>query len=296
MGQKINPNLFRLKKNDKCKYLETKYSDFSVYSRRNEEIRAFIFRFFKIYQMTVYNCKLYYKNKSLYISICYCFNSFHNFFKYKKRKRSVKNLSQINISKVIVDKECAHFFNLRNVFHSKTKILLKKFFESLKSYTKNNLKIILILKDLKFIKKQIILNRKIKVVVKKVIGSLRKYRKEKFFKNGLNILLNCVLNRKSSDLLAHFISIQLKNLKYHNYFIRFLVSTLKLLKNKNIFIFQAIKIEIKGRLSGQSRAKTKILTISKRISTLTMSSNINYSEKISYTSNGTIGIKVWIQD
>lgn len=296
MGQKINPNLFRLKKNDKCKYSEIKYSDFSVYSRRNEEIRTFIFRFFKIYQITVYNCKLYYKNKSLYISICYCFNSVHNFLKYKKKKIRVKRLSQINMSKAIANKEDSYSFNLRESSCYKTNLFLKKLFESLKSYIKTNLKIILVLKDLKFVKKQIILNRKIKAVVKKVIGSLRKYRKEKFFKSGINILLNCVLNRESSDLLAHFISIQLKNLKYHNYFIRFVVSTLRLLKNKNIFRFQAIKIEIKGRLSGQSRAKTKNLIVSKRISILTMSSNINYSERIAYTSNGTIGIKVWIQD
>ena len=277
MGQKINPNLLQLTKNNnwKSKYFEKISSECSIYSQRDKEIRNFVVRFFKISQLILHNCRLYFFNKSLHIFISYHSNL--NSFSHKIKKNALDR------------------FKLK-CYNLKKQIFFQKLFESLTSFTKKKINFFLVLKELKFNIKQIILNAKIKTLIKKNIASLRKYQTSKFFKQGINILFNCASNRKSSNLLAKFIAVQLKNLKRHNFFIRFIQNTLKSFKNNQFFKFKGIKIEIKGRLNRRPRARNKIIKISNSVSVLTIDSIIDYSEEIAFTLNGTIGIKVWIHE
>jgi len=120
--------------------------------------------------------------------------------------------------------------------------------------------------------------------------SIKKYEKNEFFKDGVNILYTCSEKPNSADLLAEFISTQLQKLKRHNFFLKFIKSTLTIFKSPNI------KIKIKGRFNGAPRAKHKIITIGNGVPVLTLNSNIDYAEKTSYTSNGTFGVKVWIHE
>lgn len=277
MGQKINPNILQLTKNNKwkSKYFEKISVESSVYSQKDKEIRNFIIRFFKISQIILHNCRLYYLNQSLHIFISYHPNL--NFFFHGLKKNVLKRFKS----------KC---------FSVKKDIFFKKLFESLTSFTKKKLTFFLVLKELKLNTKQIIINKKIKTAIKKNVASLRKYQTSKFFKQGINILLNCAINKKSSKLLAKFIASQLKNLKRHNFFLRFIRSTLELFKTNQFSKFKGIKIEIKGRLNRRPRARNKIIKISNSVSVLTIDSIIDYSEETAFTLNGTIGIKVWIHE
>jgi len=75
MGQKVNPNIFQIKNtnNWKSKYFEKKIIEYSIYSKKDQEIRNFINTFFKNQKIkiTIHNCKLYYLEKSLHIFVSY---------------------------------------------------------------------------------------------------------------------------------------------------------------------------------------------------------------------------------
>lgn len=311
MGQKINPNLFQLIRNNKwkSKYLEKKCTESSIYSKKDKEIRNFIFRFFKIYRINIHNCHLYYLKNSLHVSLCYHSNSNNYCLKAKTQRKKTKYIPthcflQTKMLKVVRDVKLKNCFKTRNFLsqrcsmnsHFSTKFLLRKLSVNLSNYLGNNCKIFLVLKDLKFTGKQITLNWKARKLITKNVGSLRKYYKSKFFKIGINVMFHCVVNKNSSQLLAWFIAIQLKTSKRHNFFIRFVKSVLKLFKSSSFSKFKGIKIEIKGRLNGKPRARNKTVSIGNSVSVSTINSIIDYSEKTAFTSNGTMGVKVWIQE
>lgn len=281
MGQKTNPNIFQLEKtnNWQSKYFEKKILEHSIYSKKDKEIRQFIFTFFKNHKITIHNCRIYYLNKSLHIFISYYQNLNSNF----SDKNVIYLSNQINKFKKL---------ELKNL---KTKLLLDQFFKSLIIFMKKKIKIFLALHPLNNNIKQIF-NPQIKKFLKKKLINLRKYKQNDFFHEGINILFRCATNKKSAKLLTEFISIQLKTLKHHNFFFKFLKNTLVLFKNNIISKFKGIKIKIKGRLNGRPRARSKIIKIANNISVLTIDSKIDYSEITAFNPNGTLGVKVWIQE
>jgi ribosomal protein S3 len=116
-----------------------------------------------------------------------------------------------------------------------------------------------------------------------------------FFKKGVNILFNCVTNKKCSRLLGYFIITQLKILskfKRQIFFLNFIKDALKLFKHGNYSEFRGIKIKIKGRLNGRPRAKNKTIIIANNISLIKIDSVIDYSDQTAFTSNGTLGVKI----
>ena len=136
-------------------------------------------------------------------------------------------------------------------------------------------------------------NRKnIKSILKKNLIKLRKYKEEKFYREGIEMLLICSTVRKPSALLAQFLAVQLKNLKKHNFFFKFIKDALKLFNTTTLSKIKRIKIKIKGRLNARPKAKSRVLRIGKDVSVVRIRSNIDYSEKTAFTSNGTLGIKV----
>jgi ribosomal protein S3 len=164
---------------------------------------------------------------------------------------------------------------------------LENLFKSLQLFLNKNLKIFLTIKQVNKNLKENLNSKKIKLVKKKLVN-MKKYEKNDFFKEGVNILYTCSTEPNSANLLAEFISNQLQKLKRHNFFLKFIKSTL------NIFKSQNIKIKIKGRFNGSPRAKRKIINIGNGVPVLTLNSNIDYAEKTSFTANGTFGVKVWI--
>ena len=136
------------------------------------------------------------------------------------------------------------------------------------------------------------------------ILNLSKHTKENEVKTNLNLsrfkipeleqLYPLILSqRNSAKLLGIFIAEYLKKTKRHNPFFNSLEKSLNLiLKQKNSKI-KGIKILVKGRLSNAARSKNRYIKIG-MTPLLTKSRLFDYSETIAYTSNGTIGIKIWI--
>ena len=138
--------------------------------------------------------------------------------------------------------------------------------------------------------------KNIKNILKKNIIKLRKYKEEKFYGEGIEMLLICSTVRKPSALLAQFLAVQLKTLKKHNFFFKFIKDALKLFNTNTLSKIKRIKIKIKGRLNARPKAKSRVLKVGKDVSVVKIRSNIDYSEKTAFTSNGTLGIKVWVHE
>lgn len=103
-----------------------------------------------------------------------------------------------------------------------------------------------------------------------------------------------ILNQQNlAKLLGIFIAEYLKKTRRHNLFFNSLYKSLNMiLKQKNSKI-KGIKILIKGRLNNATRSRNKYIKIG-MIPLITKSRVIDYSETTAFTSNGTIGVKVWV--
>ena len=257
----------------KSKYIEKKANEFSVYSKQDLEIKNFIVKFFENYKMIINNCKFYYLNRSIHIFISYN-----------------QNWDTLNIKTP-----------KKNLISWK-----KNLFLSLTHFTHKKYKLFIVLERLNINAKLIIINKKINKLCKKNLINLRKYnspnslkKQINFFKKGINILFNCITNNKCAKLLGHFIITQLKILdkfKRHNFFLNFIKNALKLFKNNNYSKFKGIKIKIKGRLNGRPRSANKTIIIANSVSVVTIDSIIDYSNQTAFTSNGTLGVKIWIHE
>ena len=77
MGQKTNPNIFRVGKVKewKSKYIEKKSTESSTIIFRDLEIKKLVFQMFAKNKLQIHNCRVYYAESSLHIYISY-FNFF----------------------------------------------------------------------------------------------------------------------------------------------------------------------------------------------------------------------------
>ena len=217
----------------------------------------------------------------------------------KKAKRVMKYNEQIlQIRRIKLLKYYKSYLatkNYKNIGSIQNNTFIEKFFESLTQFTNKRFKILLTLHQVNKDIKQTITKKKLEVL-KKSLTQLRKYKQNEFFKEGVNLLFSCTIKKKSSDLLTHFIASQLKKLKRHNFFMKFIKTSLSLFSGKAFSLVKGIKIKIKGRFNGAPRAKHKINNIGNGVPVLTLDSNISYSETTAFTSNGTFGVKVWIHE
>ena len=321
--------------NWQSKYFEKKITEHAIYSRKDLEIRNFIQKFFRDHGKIIHYCKLCYLNKSLHIFVSYHLNLSSLSFTYENipkiytietKKLAKKELIRQKIASRLLNfkskafnnqiKQIIKKVNYKKKYTGKTRVLnflmggefdaftklpelpdnfIEKFSKNLTSFTLKKFKLIIHLKASN-VNKDPISKKKTKKFLKQKLVNLRKYRQTEFFKEGINVLFTCATQKKSSKLLAQFIAIQLKNLKRHNFFLKFVKSTLTLFKNNVLSTFKGIKIKIKGRLNNRPRARSQVFKIANDISTLTINSAINYSEETAFTPNGTLGIKVWIHE
>ena len=171
-----------------------------------------------------------------------------------------------------------------NLQTKKTKLLDKinsqNILKTLNNFTKNKLHITL---------KVLNLNNHNQLNKKKSNLNLSKFRIPE-----LEQLYPLIMNQQNSTkLLGIFIAEYLKTTKRHNFFFNSLHKSLTLiLKQKNSKI-KGIKILIKGRLNNATRSKNQSIKVG-IVPLITKNRTINYSETTAFTSNGTIGIKIWI--
>lgn len=226
------------------------------------------------------------KNYFNYNSVCYKQHTL-------KKKLELKNIFKIKRLKAI--RYYKNYLNLKTnktINNALSESFLKTLFTSLSEFYKNLNNITLVLKPLNnniyksFKKKQLL-------KIKESAVKLKKYQRNEFFKEGVGVALSAAFNKNSSEILSNYIALNLKKLKKHNFFLRFLKTLLTVFVNRKSFI-KGIKIKIKGRLNGRPRAKSKIIYIGKAMPLFRIKSSINYAENTAYTSNGTLGVKVWV--
>lgn len=243
------------------------------------------------YADVIKNIRNYYEYQKLY------YNRNLNDTILKKNFKKVKNIikterNMLKIRRMNLLKCFKHNIKVQNynkVKSIKSNTFLEHLLQGLKTFLNKNIKIFLTFKQLNKNVKETFNIEKAKTIKKKLVN-LKKYERNDFFKEGVNTLYTCSVETNSADLLAEFISTQLQKLKRHNFFLKFVKSTLTMFKSQNI------KIKIKGRFNGAPRAKHKIILIGNGVPSLTINSVIDYAEKTSYTSNGTFGVKVWIHE
>lgn len=234
------------------------------------------------------------------------FKSIKNYFNYNnnifykknllKKKLYLKKITKINRLKVInFYKKYLSLKQDKIIINSFAKSFLSTLFNSISSFYTNLTNITLVLKSLNSSYKSF--NNKKFVKLKKKLIKLRKYQRNDFFKDGINNAYSTVTNKNSSEMLSKYIADNLKKLKRHNFFFKFLKTLLTIFIAKSLINkIKGIKIKIKGRINGAPRAKNKIISVGKAIPLFTIDSSINYSEATAYTANGTLGVKVWIYE
>lgn len=137
------------------------------------------------------------------------------------------------------------------------------------------------------------LNNKESIAFRKSLLKLRRYTRSKFFKDSINVFALVIRKKLTADILSEFISFQLSLHKKHNYFITFIRRSLLILIKSRYSKISGLKVRISGRFNGARRARTRLFHICK-VPSQTLKANINYNQSISFTSNGTFGVKVWV--
>lgn len=366
MGQKVNPNIFQINKTNEwdSKYIEKKSKDFYLHTIKDLEVKKFIYKFFKNYNLSVHNCKLNYSDSSLNIYVSYLqdYNSISFItnisktqeiefkcnadefeFNYnrvrnnRRRKHKVKNdkvknnrsnnrnivrrttknyhnyenlifkkfvlKKKLNKSKISTVRRAKwvkcfkKYFNIKKARQIKNILLnnfLNNFFKSLSLFYKKLIKINLIIQPLNTKIERILTKKKQEIIQKKLI-KLKKYEKGDFFREGINTIFYSIKKDNSAFLLSNFVSLFLKKLKFHNFFLKFIKATLNTFTSSesNRTRIKGIKLKIKGRLNKAPRARVRIIKLGD-LPVFSENSTTDYAETTAYSANGTLGVKVWI--
>lgn len=295
------PNKFSFLSNQNLKNdLKSRYSyktneEFSLLVFENSSIESFLNRFFQLYGLLIHSYTIRRSVNQIEILISYYvtlktvsilkrqFNKpkkekFKNYLlkKRDKFKNHLLNItSLIDLNNDFADKLLESFYifnkqsdnlNVKLTFQNLNKGL------SIRSITKPQYKLF---KSIKF--------------------QMRKYQNRKGFqvRDFTQILLILISKKNSSSILAHFIALQMKYLKRHTPFFSFIKHLSFLLINSNMSNIKGIKIIIKGKINEKLRAKKSILNIGE-VPIKTLKANISHSQAVSYSQNGTFGVKVWI--
>jgi hypothetical protein len=170
---------------------------------------------------------------------------------------------------------------------------INSFFKSFSLYYNKPLQITLIFKSLQ---KNIMTTKPCvkKNVLQKSLVFLRKYKRNAFFHKGINLMFLMTSKKEAADSIATYIAHTLRNFKKHKFFLKFIQKGLFSF-SKIRTVIKAVKIQLKGRINGADRARSYSIKAGNQLSLLTTSSRINYSEKTTFTPDGTLSVKVWIR-
>lgn len=300
MGQKVNSNIFQLSFTNNIKY-DSKYiaktleeSSFIVY--QDLEIKKYIKQFFNLYGLIINDTKISRSNNELIIFVSY-FNSLESVSLINKLYKSNPKFFSTNLiinNIIILDEMKKNFY--REKYKKKiffiTKNFINKLISSLNYFLGFHYKIRLVLQNLNK-GSSLRLKNSDAIEFRSFIVKLRTYYKSNFFKEFINVFIFMLKNKNSAKLISNYTAIQLSKLKKHNYFLTFLKRLFTILVKFNFSGLTGIKLRINGRFNGAPRSKTKLLQIGKT-PLQSFNSKISYSKSISYTSNGTFGVNIWI--
>lgn len=334
MGQKINPNIFRLGINRKWKteFFEKKRHELPLYTFKDLEIKSYVQRFLEKQGIILHDYKQYYSNSTLHLYISYFV--LPEFILGKKSKVNKFNLvskssgdiklitdnsllnpvSKIQTSRInLFETQTAlDYYSIRkylnlypdflrlfaqtptaikhvkdNSRYLKVEGVLVNLFKVLSLFTKNRFNITInfccLNKNLSFLKK----------IQSKPLVLLQKFKGTPFLTEGIELLFYTLYVSNSASLLAKFVSMQIKKVKRHKFFLSFLKQVLTILMKFSFSKVKGIKIMVKGRLNGVPRAKHKIISIGD-VPVQRINEIVDYSQITIHNSNGSYGVKVWI--
>lgn len=331
MGQKINPNIFRLgiNKTWKTEFFEKKRHELPVYTFKDLEIKGYIERFLEMQGIYLHDYKQQYSNSTLNIYISYFVSPEFN---QQKKDNTIKMtiINKLGAKKIIEDVKPSIELNINSNYAlskgqtSEYLYKTKKYWKQQSSYLNSLGKVAVVSKEfedrlMNFKIKGVLENlfkvlslftkNKFNIIInfcclnkdlsflkktqKKNFLLLQKFRGTSFLKEGIELLFYVVHSKASADLLAKFIAIQIKKVKRHKFFLAFLKQTLTVLSNSMFSKIKGVKIIIKGRLNGVPRAKHKTIIIGD-VPVQSIKEAISYSQKTVHNSNGSYGVKVWI--
>lgn len=332
MGQKTNSISFRLgnKHNGwNSKYFEQNKEEFTRYNYQNIEIQKYLKEILNKKGLLLQRCKLHFNKNNLFIFVSY-FSTKKSSLLISKEKpnqfikfNNKKNRKQKNFRKNQTNLKLLHFLENQEQNFQKTRMnrikrvhLLKKYkqslnlkthltnenlmkngiveqiLETLSLFTNEKSHIFLVFKNLNK-GMSFRLPKEEKNSLKKKVCFLKRYSRNKFFKESLNIVFMATKIRSSAKIFAEFLAQQIAFLKRHNHFLIFIKTLLNLFINSKFSKIKGIKIIINGRFNGAPRAKNRLILIG-NIPIQTIDNIIDYHQAISYTKNGTFGIKVWV--
>lgn len=152
----------------------------------------------------------------------------------------------------------------------------------------------------KLTKNQYKISFKVKWITKKFLKMDKKKKEKqrinfhnKFIFEIKKLYLVLATQKNTANLLSLFISQYLKTTKRHNFFINKITQSLKSLTEQKHSKISGLKVVLKGRLNNAPRSRNKVIQIGK-IPLITQNINLDYAESVSFTKNGTLGVKVWI--
>lgn len=281
MGQKTNASIFRLGlKNSewKYKYIEKNAEESTIFLYKNIEINNYINTIFKYYNLLIHSCKIEYTYNTANILI-----SFYESKNITAKFNLINNIKNNSLQQVSnTNKELTSFL-IKNILTASLNLYIKNKTINVKTQNLN-----------KKFEIQLIKKKQDLFEYKKALKLLKNFLKTPWQKDLIKILFISVSEKNSSKLIADIISFCLnKQKKKHNYLLFLLKKTLTILINLNFSKIKGIKITITGRFNGVPRAKKKILKIG-IIPLQSFNASVNYYNSVSYTPNGTFGIKVWI--
>lgn len=331
------------KKNWELKYIDKNNEESSLFLYQTLEIQKYLNRFFILCKIKISNCKIFYSHCSLQIFLSFYTTKetipairkiYIKKIRNRKKARTIPkivdvrrmvippllwwtaNLKKhllaypkkvpIEMPKKITKKMWIAFLTTTLVTNKKHNLTLNLFkellLEILTIYLKKKINIFITLQNLNNFKK--LSNFQIKDL-KIVYKQLKKFARNSFYKEAINILFINLYIKKSSKLIAEFMSDQFRvnqlksktnttsNNRKDNRFLGFLKQALKVLVEVPSANITGIKIVTKGRFNKAPRAKSVIIQFGK-FSLQTLKSKIDYSQSTAYTKNGTFGVKVWI--
>lgn len=128
MGQKTNPNIFRIEKTKtwNSQYFEKKNTETSIYAFKSLEIKKFVYKFFKDHGLIVHECKIHYSDENslnIFVSYYLAFNLVNlvNSINKNQNVKFIKNATKIESNKkkkyLFFKQNLKKYTNYQNIYY-----------------------------------------------------------------------------------------------------------------------------------------------------------------------------------
>jgi len=176
-----------------------------------------------------------------------------------------------------------------------TKIINKSLTTVLNKYYTKKVNVIVKLRDLDKSFEDTIVKAKInRLEYVKVSKNLRSLKNYPNSSSLIKIAFIIITNKKSAKLLADILAYLISSQKRrHSNILTFTKKLFTILISSKLSVISGIRVQVSGRINGFPRAKSRLLKLGS-LPLQSISSHVDYCESKAYTPNGTFGIKVWI--